>query len=117
MKESLSMTEQSAQPVSQQPTANDAVGSEAFQQLREKFTPTQIVLLRILNDGMPHLREELTCALTTPDANSRVYLKLHISHLRKRLRPMGHDIICELWNRRISYRHVRLLASATNGYH
>ncbi|MCK9569344.1 hypothetical protein M0R72_10440 [Candidatus Pacearchaeota archaeon] len=111
------MTESSAQPVNQQPTENATVGSEVFQQLREKFTPTQIVLLRILNDGLPHLRNELTCALMTPDDTSRVNLNNHISDIRKKLRPMGHDIICELWNRRIAYRHVRLLASATNGYH
>jgi hypothetical protein len=104
-------------PVNNQPkSVVELTEEQKWQRLREKFTPTQIVILKLLNDGKPHLREELFSALTVPDITNRLYLNQHISDLRKRLRPMGHEIVCEILNRRISYRHVRLLHSPNNGY-
>ena len=81
-----------------------------------KYSKTQLAILDVLKDGLPHLRDELIKCLGDPLVE-RVYLNQHLARLRKLLRPSGEDIVCELLNRRISYRHVRLLASAVNGYH
>jgi len=77
-------------------------------------TPTQGTMLRVLSDGFPHTREELHRCL--PDELGPLSnIRAHLTSIRKRIRPLGQDVICELVNRRICYRHVRLLASATDG--
>jgi hypothetical protein len=78
------------------------------------FTETQQILIAILKDGMPHHRTELRNAIDG-ELTSFTNLQNHLSHIRKKLRPIGQDIICEFVNRRICYRHVRLLASACDG--
>jgi len=79
-----------------------------------KFTKTEQLMLNVLADGYPHTREELHACL--PDELSALgAIKRHLSGIRKKLRPQGQDIICELRDRRPLYRHVRLLASATDG--
>ena len=78
------------------------------------FTPTQTKMLKVLDDGCRHTREELHgCLVDELGALSNI--KTHISMIRKKLRPMGQDIICELNERTIHYRHVRLLANPYNG--
>lgn len=75
------------------------------------FTPTQRRILEVLSDGMWHHREELKKCLY--DELSRLKaVRDHISNMRKVLRPLGNDIICELANRRIGYRLVRLVGSS-----
>jgi len=73
-----------------------------------QFTKTQQALLSTLADGRPHLRSELLSLI--PDDLSIHSLNNHIKNIRMKLRPHGHDIVCELLNRRISYRHVILLS-------
>ena len=70
-------------------------------------------ILQILSDGLPHDREELRRCVD--EMSSFHNLQNHLVALRKTLRPNGEDIVCELANRRIHYRHIRLLASATDG--
>jgi hypothetical protein len=79
-----------------------------------QYTPTQERLLAVLADGLPHRREELMGCLND-DLAERVILQCHISLLRKKLRPVGQDILCEFAQRTYQYRHVRLLASAYDG--
>ena len=79
-----------------------------------KFTETEKRMLQVLADGMAHTREELHACL--PDELSALSaIKRHLTEIRKKLRPQGQDIICQLKDRRPLYRHVRLLASAVDG--
>ena len=77
------------------------------------FTPTQQLIMDLLSDGEPHKRAELLNAidpLCTPNT-----LQTHLSNIRKVIRPSGEDVVCELRERGIWYRRVRLLASAYDG--
>jgi hypothetical protein len=66
-------------------------------------------LIEMLSDTRPHLREELMLCLNDGQATPR-HLSRHIGALRRKLRPIGHDIVCVLMNRRIGYQHVMLLS-------
>lgn len=79
-----------------------------------EFTVTQQKLIDILQDGLPHNRFELRDAIDG-ELTSLTNMQNHVSHIRKKLRPIGQDIICELVHGRICYRHVRLLSSAHDG--
>ena len=74
------------------------------------FTETQQKFIDILSDGKSHHRTELRNAIDSQATFANVHDHLYL--LRKKLRPIGQDIICELANRRICYRHVRLLGSS-----
>jgi hypothetical protein len=71
------------------------------------YTPTQRRMLRLLQDGLPHARAELKACLVD-DLGNWNNVQVHISRLRKRLRPKGQDILCVVANQKISYRQVRL---------
>lgn len=82
--------------------------------MNDTFTPTQQAMLRVLADGQAHTREELHACL--PDELGAVSnIHRHLCAIRKWLRPIGQDVVCQLRNRRIYYRHICLLASANNG--
>lgn len=72
------------------------------------FTPTQRRILQVLADGEPHAREELHKCLDDDLAGASAVRK-HICLMRKVLRPMGQDVICQLRNRRLFYRQIRHL--------
>jgi hypothetical protein len=79
-----------------------------------RFTPWQTVVLDLLADGKNHLRSELLTTLEDPYAGKDLLIRRlnkNLVDLRDRLRPNGHDIVCTLVNRRVAYRHVRLLDS------
>ena len=73
------------------------------------YTPTQQKILDVLNDGKAHSRQELIDCLDDAVAD-RKNLNVHLSNLRARMRPIRRDVICELKNRRIFYRHVMLIS-------
>lgn len=74
-----------------------------------KFTPTEVKILAVLSDGMPHTREELHGCLMD-ELGDLSNVKVHITYLRRKLRPMGQDIVYYCHTRReMRYRHVRLL--------
>lgn len=75
------------------------------------LTPTQDRMLSILADGLPHTRRELHGCLYD-DQGALGNIRNHIAALRKKLRPLGQDIVCELSSGAICYRQVRLLKSA-----
>ena len=80
----------------------------------DSFTPTQAKMLAVLADGQPHTRAELHACLVDelgPGSNIRP----HLSAIRKKLRPIGQDIICEAVNYKYFYRHIRLLAPVKSG--
>ena len=71
-------------------------------------TPVQQAMLRVLSDGIRHDPKELHACL--PDQEGALSnIQMHLSNIRKVLRPKGQDVICELANRRVYYRWVRLL--------
>jgi DNA-binding SARP family transcriptional activator len=72
------------------------------------FTPTQRRILEVLADGMPHRRESLHACLPD-DMGALANLRFHLSQLRKVLRPLGQDIICQLYKNRLHYRHICVL--------
>jgi hypothetical protein len=72
------------------------------------MTPTQRRMLSLLADGRPHTRRELH-ALLWDEQGALSNIQPHLSRLRHTLRPKGQEIICEIVNRRICYRQVRLL--------
>ena len=79
-----------------------------------KFTRVQRAMLDVLSDGRPHTAAELHACLydnSGPLSNVRI----HISGIRKQLRPRGEDVVCEIINRRAHYRHVRLLNNPATG--
>jgi hypothetical protein len=81
-----------------------------------QFTATEKRILDILADGQPHFRAVLGECL--PDDLGRdgtpgkryLNLNMHLYNIRKKL-PHGEAIICELRERRICYRRVRLIAN------
>ena len=81
--------------------------------MKTRYTPTEQKILQVLSDGMSHERCELYACLMDPESKP-TSIRQRISSLRKKLRPKGEDVICEL-NRGIYYRHVRMLASAVDG--
>jgi len=81
---------------------------EANKEMTNDFTPTQQAMLEVLADGLPHAREELHTCL--PYKNGIITnIGPHLTAIRRQLRPIGHDIICEVVRRRPFYRHVRLI--------
>ncbi|MFA5056515.1 MAG: hypothetical protein WC485_00240 [Opitutaceae bacterium] len=84
--------------------------------MEERFTATQRAILKILSDGRPHLLCELHACL--PDELSgESAVRWHLTGIRKVLRLIGEDVICEFsqacgTKRKLCYRHVRLLAAA-----
>jgi hypothetical protein len=73
------------------------------------LTPTEQRIANVLADGMPHRRRELLACLQDPEAELNA-LRVHLCNLRAKLRPIGQDILCELSDRGLFYRQVRLLA-------
>lgn len=79
------------------------------------YTPTQERILAVLADGLMHSKEEMCRAIDSERPEDVDSLAFHLSILRKKLRPLGTDVICQFYERRIWYRHVRLLHSYQAG--
>jgi hypothetical protein len=71
------------------------------------YTPTQKRMLQLLADGRSHTRAELKACLAD-ELGGWNNVQVHISRIRKQLRPKGQDILCVVANQKISYRQVRL---------
>ena len=72
------------------------------------FTATEARMLAVLGDGRAHRREELHHCLAD-DLGAVSNIQPHLSAIRRKLRARGEGVVCELVNRRVCYRHVRLL--------
>lgn len=68
-------------------------------------------ILTLLSDGYPHKRDELLQCLSEDDPKlaSRGALRTHISKIRSRLVPRGHNIVCEMNKGQYWYRHIVML--------
>jgi DNA-binding response OmpR family regulator len=76
----------------------------------KEYTPTQVRMLALLADGRMHTKEELQLCLSDELSGFNA-VRIHLTYLRKKLRPIGQDILCEYNQHKYFYRHVRLLAS------
>ena len=75
-----------------------------------KFTRTERRMMEILADGLPHSRRELHACL--PDELGELRnIWTHISRIRKKVRPKGREIVCEIWQRTVHYRLVVLVTA------
>ena len=71
------------------------------------YTKTQRLMLNVLADGQRHTREELHACLED-DLAQMGTVNVHLVFLRKKLRDIGENIICEVCNRRNYYRRIKL---------
>lgn len=78
------------------------------------YTPTERRMLDILDDGLPHRREELHACLGDELAPLSA-IQNHISRLRAKLKPKGHDVLCVSRDNTRYYQRVVLYASANDG--
>jgi DNA-binding response OmpR family regulator len=79
------------------------------------FTPTQQRIIDKLSDGQAHsFKEMLGCLRDELDDTN--CLNTHISHIRRKIRPQGQDIICQRLDGVSHYRLIRLMASSYDGY-
>ena len=77
----------------------------------EGFTRLEARMLAVLADGLTHTREELhACLYDTEGPLSNI--KAHLTSIRKKLRPSGEDIICQILQGTPYYRRVLLVAQA-----
>jgi hypothetical protein len=74
-----------------------------------EWSPIQGKILEALSDGMPHAPEELLALIDSEASIGN--LQNHLSLMRRKLRPLGHDILAVYHDRTLHYRHVRLLAT------
>lgn len=72
-----------------------------------RFSPTQQRIVDLLADLMPHSNEEIYGMLLT--AKSVNHIQMHISNIRKIIRPIGQDIRCILERGNTFYQLVRCL--------
>lgn len=78
------------------------------------WTETEVRILKVLSDG--HMHEKAHLQKCVNDELSTHAVNSHLRNIRRKLRPIGEDIICQFYDKKLFYRHVRLLTSPTNGY-
>lgn len=74
------------------------------------FTKTEQRIYDALSDGGSHMKGELQLLL--PDELSEGSLSKHICCIRKKIRPLGQDIITERWYDGVRYRRVRIVSTS-----
>jgi len=78
------------------------------------FTTTEEAILNKLADGKPHTKEELLTVMPDPEFANVGNLRVHITRIRKKIQPKGHDIVC-VSKGKFYYQWVRLLANPYDG--
>lgn len=77
-----------------------------------EYTRTQVAILSVLADGGPHTVGQLLARIGDSQMTAH-NLRCHLSILRKKLRPIGQDILCvKLMAARSAYRQVALIGAA-----
>lgn len=74
------------------------------------FTPTQQKIVDLLSDGERHAYGEVKKCLWD-ELSEDITIHIHVSNIRKKLIPIGENIICEHHNGTGYFRHVVLLNS------
>ena len=73
-----------------------------------KLTPTENIIVGILSDGFAHKRIDLLSACDSDGLMESVTLQNHISNIRKKVRPVGRDVIFQRIAGVSYYRLVKL---------
>lgn len=83
-----------------------------------RFTPIEKRIMIMLADGLSHSRAELMTCMGDSEASYKV-LQTHITNIRNKIRPIGHDIVFEPHSgfRKAGFRHMRLLHPIRRGEH
>lgn len=76
------------------------------------LTPTQRRMMAVLGDGMIHSKQELHACLNDDMAQVELVV-CHISLLRKRIGPIGQDVVYVNGRAGMGYRLVRLVAPSS----
>lgn len=76
-----------------------------------RFTETQRKILDVLSDGMPHTKDELHACLSDELAALSA-VDFHLTGIRKVIRPVGQDIICQFIDKQFKYRLIIVYAPA-----
>ena len=79
-----------------------------------QYTPTEQRILKVLEDGYPHLKSELVLLLND-DMATEGTIHVHICNLRRKMEPVGESIQCLLTNGQSKFRRVRLIPSPYDG--
>jgi hypothetical protein len=73
-----------------------------------RFTPTEQRIYDTLRDGRSHPKKDLQQLLY--DEMSNESFRMHLCQMRKKIRPIGQDIITEFWMDGIYHRLVRFVS-------
>jgi len=73
------------------------------------LTPTERRIIARLSDGNYHSVEDMVGCLPDPMSGKKS-LSVIVSHLRKKLRTLGEDIVCVYRLPNFYYQHVRLIS-------
>lgn len=77
-----------------------------------KYTPNEQRILDVLADGHPHVKYELVELFGTDKEFLDHYqgaMYEAISQLRKKLTPIGEDVVCVIRGRKTYYQWIRLM--------
>ena len=74
------------------------------QEITPVFTATEQRLMAVFADHLPHRSADLVSCLCDPECGSIQTVLQHISNIRTKIRPLGHDILCVIANRKPAYR-------------
>ena len=73
------------------------------------FTPIQRAMLKVLSDGREHTRKELHKCLSD-ELGPLTNIAVHLTGIRKVLRPRGEDNLCTIIDGESRYSHVRIVS-------
>lgn len=76
------------------------------------YTPLEQQIMKLLGDGLPHKPEELM-QFFDPLAERQSMYNV-VCSLRKKLKPLGEDIVAQKIGWGVVYRRVRLLIVSTD---
>ncbi len=76
----------------------------------EKYTNVEQRILEVLADGERHHNKQLQDCLDDEYGEGKAKtIRVHMAHIRKKLRRKGHDIVCVFYYGKWYYQHIVLL--------
>lgn len=75
-----------------------------------KFTATEQRIMDLLADGKRHTRDELFSCLED-EMQKKDNVNVHLTYIRRKIRPVGHDIISISQQGTTYYQHVTLVST------
>lgn len=68
------------------------------------LTPTQRRIMDLLSDGKLHTKQELRDTCGNDEYIDKNTVNVYLTNLRKKIRPIGQDVVCEIHNQVAYYR-------------